>query len=139
MTSMESSGQILKTDSLARLRTAPERKRELLDEFERSGLSGSKFAALVGVKYSTFAGWAARRKRGRPAEAGPARVIDGAAKVRWLEAVIDRAQGSGGKSASVLTVQFAGGARAEIASARQAEWAAALLRALESLGTATPC
>ena len=63
MTSMESSGQILKTDSLARLRTAPERKRELLDEFERSGLSGSKFAALVGVKYSTFAGRATKRQR----------------------------------------------------------------------------
>ena len=139
MTFTEGSDQILKTDSLARLRTPPERRRELLDEFERSGLSGSKFAALAGVKYSTFAGWAARRKRGRPAEAGPATVVDGAAKVRWLEAVIDRAQGSGGKSSSVLTVHFAGGARAEIASAKQAELAGALLRALESLPRATPC
>ena len=55
MTSMQSSDQILKTDSLARVRTPPQRQRELLEEFERSGLSGSKFAALAGVKYSTFA------------------------------------------------------------------------------------
>jgi hypothetical protein len=139
MTSTESSGQILKTDSLARVRTPPERKRELLDEFERSGLSGSKFAALAGVKYSTFAGWAARRQRSLSASAGPATGVDGAAKVRWLEAVLDRAQESGGKSSSVLTVQFAVGARADIASAKQAELAAALLRALASLPTATPC
>lgn len=63
MTSTQSSGQILKTDSLARVRTAPERKRELLEKFERSGLSAVKFAALVGVKYPTFAAWTVRRKR----------------------------------------------------------------------------
>jgi hypothetical protein len=40
MTFTEGSDQILKTDSLARLRTPPERKQELLEEFERSGLSG---------------------------------------------------------------------------------------------------
>jgi len=130
MTATESSVQILKTDALARVRTPRERQQEVLDEFERSGLSGSKFAALVGVKYSTFAAWAAKRKRSRPAEAAPARVVDGAAKVRWLETVIDQAQESGGQSASVLTVHFAGGARAEIANDRQAGLAAALVRAL---------
>ena len=61
MTSTESSGQILKTDALARVRTPASRRRELLEEFDRSGLSGAKFAALAGIKYSTFATWAAKR------------------------------------------------------------------------------
>ncbi len=45
-TPTQRSGQILKTDSLARVRTPPARKRELLEEFDRSGLSGAKFAGL---------------------------------------------------------------------------------------------
>jgi hypothetical protein len=128
MTSTQDGDQIFKTDSLARVRTSGQRRQELLDEFERSGLSGSKFAALVGVKYSTFAAWAAKRKR---AGQGEAAVVDGAAKVRWLEAVIDQAQASHGKSSGGLTVHFAGGARVEIANAQQAGLAAGLLRALD--------
>jgi len=132
MTSTQSDGEIFKTDTLARVRTPSQRKQELLDEFERSGLSGSKFAALVGIKYSTFAAWVAKRKRGSSAEAAPAKAVESAAKVRWLEAVIDRAQEAAGKSPSVLTVHFAGGARAEVANPQQAELAAAVLRSLEA-------
>ncbi len=130
MTSTQSSGQILKTDSLARVRTPPQRRGELLEEFERSGLSGAKFAALVGIKYSTFGGWMAKRKRTRAADTASAPVIDAAAKVRWLEAVVERAQNGASKGGCVLTIQFGGGARADIADARQAELAAALLRSL---------
>ena len=50
-------GSLLKSDTLGRMRTPIERRNELLAEFERSGLSGKKFAALVGVKYSTFVNW----------------------------------------------------------------------------------
>jgi hypothetical protein len=67
MTSTQSSGQILKTDSLERLRTPRQRKEQLLDEFERSGLSGPKFAQLAGLKYPTFAAWVAKRKQDRSA------------------------------------------------------------------------
>jgi hypothetical protein len=130
MTSTQSSGQILKTDSLLRVRTPPQRKRELLDEFGRSGLSGAKFAELAGIKYSTFAAWAAKRKRERPGDPTPVPPVDAAGKVRWLEAVVDRAQDSVGKGSCVLTLQFGGGARADIADARQAELAAAVLRAI---------
>jgi hypothetical protein len=128
MTSTQSSGQILKTDSLARVRTPPQRKRELLDEFGSSGLSGVKFAALAGVKYSTFAGWLAKRRRAGPVDQSPAQFVEQAAKVRWLEAVVDRDQN--GKGSCVLTLQFGCGARAEIADGKQAELAATLLRAL---------
>jgi hypothetical protein len=131
MTSTQSSGQILKTDSLARVKTPPARKRELLEEFDRSGLSGAKFAALAGIKYSTFATWAARRKRASPADTASGAKVEGAAKVRWLEAVLDQAQGPADKNASGLVVRLSGGARLEIADLNQIELAAALLRTLE--------
>jgi hypothetical protein len=135
MTSTQSSGQILKTDSLARVKTPPARKRELLEEFDRSGLSGAKFAALAGIKYSTFATWAARRKRASPAEPASGAKVEGAAQVRWLEAVLDQAQGPVDKNASGLVVRLSGGARLEISDFHQIELASALLRALEKPST----
>jgi len=38
---------LIKTDVMGRLRTPRERREKLLDEFERSGLSGGEFAAMV--------------------------------------------------------------------------------------------
>jgi hypothetical protein len=137
MTSTESSGQILKTDALARVRTPASRRRELLEEFDRSGLSGAKFAALAGIKYSTFATWAAKRRRLHPPDPPSPAKRDGAAQVRWLEAVLDQAQGPANKNASGLVVWLSGGARMEIGSLSQIELAAALLRALER--ATAPC
>ena len=54
---------ILKQDGRGRVRTSAARREQLLDEFARSGLSGPKFAELVGVKYQTFATWVQRRQR----------------------------------------------------------------------------
>jgi hypothetical protein len=130
MTSTESSGQILKTDALARVRTPPERRQQLLDEFESSGLSGVKFAALVGVKYSTLAGWAAKRRRQGQAGSSAGPPSQSPSKLRWVEAVLDQAQGQPGRNVSVLTVQLPGGARLEIGHLHQVELAAALVRAL---------
>ena len=47
--------EILKTDAMGRVRTPKARLAALLAEFERSGVSGKKLAALVGVNYQTFA------------------------------------------------------------------------------------
>ncbi len=52
--------------------------------------------------------------------------------VRWLEAVVKKAQGSGDKNALALVVELPGGAQLEIHDVRQAQLAAALLRSLES-------
>jgi len=78
---------VRKTDAKGRVKTPPARRETLLDEFERSGLSGAEFAKLVGVKYQTFATWASRRRKDRAAPAG------GGAKapVHWLEAVVGKA------------------------------------------------
>jgi hypothetical protein len=137
MTSTGDSGQILKTDALARVRTPPERRQQLLDEFERSGLSGVKFAALVGLKYSTLAGWAARRRRQEAAGPSATPPTKRPAPVRWVEAVLDQAQGRPSRNVPVLTVQLHGGARLEIGHVSQVELAAALLRALEK--PSPPC
>jgi hypothetical protein len=105
MTSLISSGQILKSDGKGRVRTPKSRQEELLDEFERSGLSGAKFALLIGVKYSTFAAWVAHRYKLRQAQAPsePVKVPVGnsGAKARtgvaWVEAL--SGVGAGGSPA----------------------------------------
>ena len=118
---------VIKTDGLGRVQTPATRRETLLDEFERSGLSGAKFAALVGIKYSTFATWAQRRRRQRgssPVSARPA------ASVQWLEAVMEQAQSSGGQSPSTLVLQLPGGVRVEVVDEKQMALAAVLIRAL---------
>lgn len=106
-----------------------ERRESLLDEFERSGLTGAKFAALMGLKYPTFATWVQRRRRERGATAAPSSVKP-ADSVRWLEAVVEQAQGSEG----VVVLHLPAGARLELHNGKQVAVAAALLRAL-----AQPC
>jgi hypothetical protein len=91
MTDMQKSdGAILKTDTKGRVQTPPARRESLLDELERSGLSAPKFGALVGIKYQTFAAWAARRRKDATTKA-PGKPVD---PVRWLEAVIQEEQAS---------------------------------------------
>jgi hypothetical protein len=54
---------VIKADVLGRVRTSRERREQLLDEFEKSGLTGQKYAAVVGINYQTFATWAQKRRR----------------------------------------------------------------------------
>ena len=117
---------MVRTDARGRMRTSAARREELLGEFQRSGLSATKFAALAGIKYQTFANWwQKRRKEGLSSV--PSKPADA---VRWLEAVVQDAQGG----ASVLIIRLPGGAQAEVADLKQVPLAAALLRALT-----TPC
>jgi hypothetical protein len=113
---------VLKTDKLGRMQTPAARREQVLDEFERSGLSGKKFAALVGVKYPTLATWAAKRRR----ERGMPPVAKRSQSVRWLEAVVEQKRGD----QSPLVLELPGGAKMEIKDAQQAALAGALLRTL---------
>jgi len=128
MTNMIEAGEpeILKTDKLRRVKTPGVRRESLLDEFERSGLSGQAFATLAGIKYQTFATWVQKRRRQKT---GAGRMKPGD-PVRWLETVVEAAQNSGGKKLAVMVVQLPGGARVEVGDETQAALAAALLRAL---------
>jgi hypothetical protein len=129
---MEAGEAVLKTDVLGRIKTPRERREALLDEFERSGLSGRKFAELTGIKYQTFATWAQKRRRERKQyPAAPKLSPKPVSQVRWLEAVVEQNKLPAGSSQSVLVVHLSGGARMEIVDAAQAALAAVLLRSLE--------
>ena len=65
MNTTQTDAVILKTDTLGRVKTPAVRREQLLDEFERSGMSGVAFAEFVGIKYQTFATWAQQRRRRR--------------------------------------------------------------------------
>lgn len=117
---------VLKTDGLDRVRTPAERREKLLDEYEKSGLSGAKFAALAGIKYQTFAAWRLRRNRKRQAGA-PRNSGNPVEQVRWLEAVVSEAQ----QSTACLKVHLPGGAWVELTQAQHAPLVAALVHAIE--------
>lgn len=126
---MQSSSEaLIKTDETGRVRTPTARRASLLEEFDRSGLSGPKFAALAGIKYQTFATWVRKRRAGQTGEGAtlPAKpVVAGP----WWEAVVEQAQSGGG-----LVLHLPGGIRAEVRDERQAALAVVLIRTL-----AQPC
>jgi len=47
--------KLMTSNARGRVLVPKERREALLEEFERSGLSGVKFAQLAGIKYPTFA------------------------------------------------------------------------------------
>ena len=118
---------VLKQDVLGRVKTPASRREQLLDEFERSGLPGLKFAELAGIKYPTFATWAQKRRRQR----GAYPAVKAPKQLRWLEAVVEQAQEAGGKNPLALVLELPGGARVQINDSKQAALAAVLLRALQ--------
>ena len=133
MTSTTPDEQILKTDTLGRVRTPPERREALLEEFEQSGMSGTKFAELIGVKYQTFASWRQQRRQ-RGARTPQAALRESApsagSPLRWVEALLEGPAARGSQSAAGLQVHLPGGARLEVVDRAQAALAAELLRAL---------
>ena len=135
MTNTTLPNEVLKTDVLGRVKTPRARQEALLDEFEQSGVSGTKFAALIGVNYQTFATWAQRRRRERgktslrAKRTGASATPCASGPLRLLEAVVECHE-EGAREGGPLCVQLPGGARVEVGDARQAVLAAELLRAL---------
>jgi transposase len=128
---------ILKKDVLGRIRTPRERREALLAEFDRSGMSGQKFAAWAGINYQTWATWVQKRRK----EAGQPPLVKSRAKkhrpVRWLEAVVHQeasAQELRVRKTAGLIVHGPGGIRIEIHEARQVSLAVQLLRELDGKG-----
>jgi hypothetical protein len=117
---------IIKTDEIGRRKTSGARREQLLDEFERSGLSGAKFAALTGIKYSTFAAWAHRRRK--QAGTNVKLAAKPAEPVRWLEALVEPRPSA---VAEGVVLRLPGGVRLELTQASQAGLIVSLIRALE--------
>ena len=132
-------GGILKQDKLGRVLIAAERREALLEEFERSGMSGMQFAAYIGVKYPTFAYWKQKWQRRKATEKAKSVEKNGSLgreSLRWIEATLESKEGEESKQASALIVQLAGVGRLEISNPRQVELAALLLKRLASGGRA---
>lgn len=120
-------GTILKTDGRGRVQTPSARRESLLDEFERSGLSAVKFAALAGIKYQTFAAWSLRRRRQREGGQATAPPPD---SVRWLEAVVAPPACAAGPTPTGVLVRLPGGLCVEVANLQQVALAAAVIKAV---------
>ena len=91
----EEAGQILSQDAQGRVLVSRERRESLLEEYDRSGMSGVKFAQYVGIKYSTFAYWLQSRRCHRQREKLliKAGVDTGKSNGGWIEAVVENAAG----------------------------------------------
>ena len=116
---------IKKTDTLGRIRTPLEKREKILEEFERSGLSASKFAELVGVKYQTLATWLQKRRKKSVVAPMPDSTAD---PVQWLEAVVNQARPS--SSYKALAIYLADDIKLEVTELVQIDLAAALIRTL---------
>lgn len=128
MTLLNEPGAVLKSDTRGRVRIPEERREALLDEFERSGLSGRKFAQLAGVNYATFMNWVQKRRDARGKQGCELRASEA---VQLLEAVADLrvpAMEAG------LCIELPGGARMTIDSPGQLAMAAGLLELLSAKG-----
>src|ERR1700736_6281819 len=120
-------GEILSQDAQGRVLVSREWRESLLEQYDRSGMSGVKFAQYVGIKYSTLAYWLQKRRRHRRREkllikAG-ADTAAGKSTGGWIEAVVEEGEPPR-VPAGVLRIYFAGGAYCQINSAGETALAA---------------
>ncbi len=111
------------------MRTHLGNRQEILAAFDGAGMSAARFAAMVGINYSTFCSWVQERNK----KQGKDSALTGAAvklEVQWIEA--EMAFGSkprcagGGMEIELL----GGGARLRVRDERDAELAAVVPRAM---------
>ena len=127
--SLLSAGEILKQDSLGRVLTPLAKRQEILAAFDGAGMSAARFAAMVGINYSTFCSWVQERNKKQGKDS---LLTEAAAKpqVQWIEA--EMACGAkprcGGDGMEIELL--GGGARLRVRDERDAELAAVVLRAM---------
>src|SRR4029434_11335017 len=130
MSFMNGDENVLEVDERGQVRVAKERREELLEEFERSGMSGTKFARLAGIKYPTFMYWLKQRRErcGSQSEV----VLSEPPAVSFVEALVD---GSCRRpSTEGLTIELTGGARVRVEASVQLRLAAEVLAGLGRAG-----
>lgn len=122
MTNTQSSTEVLKIDTRGRVRTPKAKQAEILAGYESSGMTGQQFAAYVGVKYSTLMSWTGKARKASRAsqEIKPS-------GISWVEAVVGDA---GSRAQEGLRVQIGAAVEVRVATTRQAELAAEIIRCL---------
>ena len=125
-TSTTEACQVLPVDTRGRVRVSAQRREALLAQFDKSGMTGKRFAAWAGINYQTLCGWLQRRRK---AAASQGQTMTEPWSLQWVEATLEgesrQAPGRG-----VLVVHLRGGARMEIGDGLSAALAAELLRNL---------
>ena len=113
-------------DTRGRVRVSRERREVLLAQFDKSGMTGKRFAVWAGINYQTLCGWLQKRRK---AAAGQGLAVTEPRSLQWVEAV---AEGESPKAPKpgVLVVHLSGGARMEISDPMSAALAAEMLRSL---------
>ena len=103
-------------DSRGRVQTPPQRREALLDEFERSGLSGRRFAEMVGIVPVTFSAWVCQRRRNR----AEAKKLSGRIEpIALLEAVLEERSSPLVSVAERLVIELGGGAKVQVSTREQ--------------------
>lgn len=124
---------ILKTDKRGRVRLLPERREALLAEFDRSGLSLTRFAELAGVRYSIPQGgttWLQQR-RNKAGTRSQDQEMDRPEPVCFAEVLVDAGLQPAPAVVGALKVLLPGGAQMVITDATQIPLAMQLLKALQ--------
>lgn len=129
---------VCKRDALGRVKVPKAQREALLDEFERSSLSGAQFASAAGVHYQTFAWWVQQRRHARGEYARKPKVP--CAALQLVEAVVAVPEANHGEReaqpaiANVaevpLEVLLPGGAKVLVRDRSQVPLVAQLLQAL---------
>jgi hypothetical protein len=125
---------------MGRVRTSTRQREALMDEFERSGVSGPKFAETVGICYQTFAGWMQRRRRERGDYASAAKSaarsdLADPPLLRWVEADVEGESAAPEPEvppAACLSVELASGVCVRINNPSQIPLAVELARQLSA-------
>jgi AraC-like DNA-binding protein len=122
----------------------------MLDEFEKSGMSGAQFARLTGLNYSSFQNWVQRRRHTRGAQFEARKqenaTTAGRAAVRLFEAVMADGEiaqaapteGLSPRGVAGLLIELPGASRMHVETPVQLRMAAELL-ALIAQSTRARC
>jgi hypothetical protein len=129
MTITQGTSEVLKVDTVGRVRTPREKQEAILSAYGSSGMTGQQFAAYVGVKYSTLMSWIGKARRAKK----PGGELSKPAGMSWVEATVEAGRCDQGEG---LMIAIGSGVRLEVFNSRQAGLAAELIR---SLGGARPC
>lgn len=123
MTSTNHAVEIFKRDARGHIRVPGEPREALLEDFEKGGMSGAKFARFAGVAYGTFAIWAQRSRKERDAIATKSRPL------QLVEATVEaeRPEAASFPQSAGLLIELPGGSRLGVESPMQLRLAAELL------------
>lgn len=122
---------ILKRDSRSRVRSSLVQRLEVVEQYDRSGLSGPAFCQVAGINYQTFVGWRKEARRQAAAQAGDSELqpaVEPSRAIALVEAVLQAAPPA--RSQEGLQVHLPGGARLVITDAAQMPLAVQLIQAL---------